>query len=363
MAIARFMQRKLVDLLSQPIKYCYTALRNYLAPIALAKNGLVSILVAAAILLLNGCINNQALPMLRLGMNDWPGYAIAIYAQEAKLFEKRGIQVEIIKFNNQQDNIRATIRGAQDMSFVTLWELMQIDPGNDKPAVILAADVSAGSDAIVARSNINNISEIRGKKVSAKLGTVAHLILLEALQSVAIAPQEVEIIDVSNERGAELLAQGKVDAAVMWEPLLGKTIKNRDFKIIFDTADVDSLVVDCLAIRSKSVTTNKNKLIKFILAWFDAIQDVKNKPELVFAAIAKRTNQTPEAVAKGYSGLKKGDIALNKRMFDKNGRLEAIIGEAQRLLREDPRHGRVIRDDVEIASEPLMQAISIWKSQ
>ncbi len=357
------MLRNLIELLFQQLKYFSTSTRNYLAPIALSKVALVSALIATMVVVLNGCVNSQALPVLRLGMNDWPGYAIALYAQEAKLFEKRGIQVEVVNFNNQQDNIRATIRGAQDMSFVTLWELMQIDPSNDKPAVILAANVSAGSDAIVARSSINTISDIRGKKVSAKLSTVAHLILLEALQSVAIKPEEVEIVDVSNERGAELLQQGKIDAAVMWEPLLGETSKNPDLKIIFDTADVDSLVVDCLATRAEKVRTRKGDIVKFILAWFDAIKDVENNPDLVFGAIAKQTNQTLEAVAKGYSGLNKGDIDLNKRMFDRNGRLEAVISESQRLLREDTRHSRVIRNDIEIASVPLMEAIEIWRPE
>lgn len=356
------MLRNSIDLLFQQFKYFSKSIHKYLALISPSKSGLVSVLIAITIVTLNGCFNNQALPVLRLGMNDWPGYAIALYAQEAKLFEKRGIQVEIVNFNNQQDNIRATIRGAQDMSFVPLWELMQIDPADDKPAVILIADISAGSDAIVARSSIKKVSDIRGKKVSAKLGTVAHLILLEALQSVAIAPNEVEIVDVSNKRGAELLEQGKVDAAVMWQPLLGETIKNPDFKIIFDTADVDSLVVDCLATRSEKVRTHKGDIVKFIWAWFDAMQDVKNNPSIVFDAIAKQTSQTPEAVAKGYSGLTKGDIVLNKRMFAKNGRLEAVISESQRLLREDVRHGRVIRNDIEIASELLMEAISMWRS-
>lgn len=362
------MLRKSVEFLSQQLKYFSSLFRNYLfrnylASITFTKIWLVSAMLVTTIFVINGCVNTQALPVLRLGMNNWPGYAIALYAQEAKLFEKRGIQVEITKFNNQQDNIRATIRGAQDMSFVTLWELMQIDPANDRPAVILVADISSGSDAIVARASVPSIKDLKGRKVSAKLGTVAHLILLQALQSGMLKPQDVEIVDVSNERGAELLQQGKVDAAVMWEPLLGETIKNADLKVIFDTADVDNLVVDCLAVSSKKVSIQRESLVKFILAWFDAIQDVEKNPNLVFGAIANQTNQTLEAVAKGYSGLKKGDIALNQRMFEKNGRLESIIADSQRLLLEDTRHARVIRNDVEIAPDPLMEAIKMWQPQ
>jgi NitT/TauT family transport system substrate-binding protein len=61
----------------------------------------------AIAILVNACSQTQELKTLRVGMNSWPGYSIALYAKEAKLFEKRGINVEIIRFNNQQDNNQA----------------------------------------------------------------------------------------------------------------------------------------------------------------------------------------------------------------------------------------------------------------
>lgn len=311
--------------------------------------------------IVHGCVlkPNSSLTSLRVGMNNWPGYAIALYAKDTGLFEKRGLNVELIRFNNQQDNIRATIRGSLDASFVPLWEALQVDPGNDRPAYLLAADISYGSDGIVARPEVKSIADLQGKTVGAKLGTVSHLILLEALKSNNLKPSDIEIKDVSNDTAVQLLKQGQLDAAVVWEPLLSQTAKDIQGQIIFTTKDVDSLVIDGLATRASFATQHQTELTQFILAWFDTIHAVETKPNEVFENVARQLGQTPEAFKQDYSGLKKGDIALNQRMFD--DRLQEAKQEIIQLLHADPRHRQVIREDIDINDQPMRAAIQAWK--
>ncbi|AFY75198.1 ABC-type nitrate/sulfonate/bicarbonate transport system, periplasmic component [Synechococcus sp. PCC 7502] len=299
--------------------------------------------------------------VLSIGINNWVGYSIALYARSSGIFARRGLEVKLVHFNNQQDNIRATMRGSQDASFVPLWEVMQVDPANDKPVFIMVTDISAGSDGIVARQGFNSVKGLKGGRIGAKLGTVAHLILLEALKSHNLKPEDVTIQDVSNERSSNLLEQGLLDAAVMWEPNLSKTAKDIDGKVIFTTKDVDSLVIDGLATRSTVLKDNQDWLSRFILAWFDTIHAVETNPDQVFEAIAREIKQTKAIVARDYSGLIKGDIAMNRRMFIPNGRLREATAESAKLLRADQRHGRIIRDDVEINSEFVLKAINDWQ--
>ncbi len=316
-------------------------------------------IILALTVLFGGCFQTQELETLRVAMNSWPGYSIALYAKEAKLFEKRGIKVDFIHVSNQQDNIRATMRGAYDMSFAPTWEVMQVDASNEKPTIVLVVDISAGSDGIVARSGITSVKDLKGKKIGTKLGTVTHLVLLEALKSNQMQPEDVEIQDVSNERGIELLKAGTLDAAVVWEPSLSQTAKEIGGKVIFTTKDVDSLVIDSLITRSDFLKSHKGEITKFILAWFDAIHAVETEPDKVFESIGKQIKQTKEIAAKDYAGLKKGDILMNQRMFA--GRLLEVTRESAKLLREDSRHSRILRSDVEINAEPLLDAIKDWR--
>ena len=321
---------------------------------------LVSIFFSLSI---KGCIFSREaqLEPLRIGLNNWPGYAIMFYAQETGIFAKRGLSVELVRFNNQQDNVRAMLRGALDASFVPFWEVMQADPGENKPVYLLVADVSYGSDGIVAQSPIKSVKELKGKQVGTKLGTVSHLILLEALNAHQLQPLDVEIDNILNETAVEKLQAGSLDAAVLWEPTLHNTAKAIQGNVIFTTREVDSTVVDGLVSSASFVTAHKAVLTKLLLAWFDTIHAVETEPETVFEIVGQKIGQTGESFAEDYAGLRPGDLEMNQRMFGSDGRLSAVKETIIRLLQADPRHSNVIRQDVEINGELVLKAIEEWQ--
>jgi len=320
------------------------------------------VLTLAVSLIVNACsLAPQQLAPLRVGIVSWAGYDIALYAQEAGLFKKHGLDVQLVRFENQQDSTRAMLRGNLDANFASLWDVMQSDPGNDKPAVVMVTNISHGADGIVAQPAIKSVANLRGKRVGAKLGTVNHQILLEALNLHQIKPQEVKIEDISNETAVDLMQQGLLDAAVYWQPLLGETAQAIKGNIIFTTQEVDSLVIDTWVSRSTITRTKKAELKQFIMAWFDIMSAVEKKPNVVFQKVAQNLGQKGEAFAKDYAGLKKGDIAMQQNMF-LSGRLPKAIAQMAELLKSDPRAGRMPRQDVEINTEIVTTAIEEWKS-
>ncbi|MDY6782282.1 MAG: ABC transporter substrate-binding protein [Cyanobacteriota bacterium] len=297
---------------------------------------------------------------LRVGISRWPGFDIAFYARETALFKKRGLEVELIPFENQQDIVRAVMRDALDAGFIALWDAMQADPSSDDPAFILATNISHGADGIVAQSGIQSLEDLRGKKVGAKLGTVNHLILLEALKHHKIQPSEVQIVDISNEEAARRLRENRLDGAVVWEPLLAETAKAIQGNVVYTTQEIDSLVIDGLVSRSSHIQDKKAALKQFMLAWFDLMHAIETKPTEVFEIVGKQFGQTGEAFASDYAGLKKGDIALNRQMFV-GGALQAAVRDMVQLLRADPRHGRIVRENIDLDAELITTAIQAWR--
>ncbi len=89
---------------------------------------------------------------------------------------------------------------------------------------------------------------------------------------------------------------------------------------------------------------------------------VNTKPQEVFQQVGKALKQDSTSFANDYSGLQKGDIAMQKRMFQSEGRLHAATEQLIQLLQEDPRHGHIARKDVEIDPEPVTAAIKEWKA-
>jgi ABC-type nitrate/sulfonate/bicarbonate transport system substrate-binding protein len=54
------------------------------------------------------------------------------------------------------------------------------------------------------------------------------------------------IEDISKETAVDLMQQGRLNAAVLWQPLLGETAQSIKGNIIFSTQEVESLVIDML---------------------------------------------------------------------------------------------------------------------
>jgi NitT/TauT family transport system substrate-binding protein len=305
---------------------------------------------------------NQALKPLRVGITSWVGFDIALYSEPSGIFKQRGLEVELVRFENQQDSSRAVMRGALDVAFVSLWDVMQVDPGNGTPVVLMTTNISAGADGIVAKPEIKSLADLRGKTVGAKLGTVNHLILLEALMVHKIKPSEVQIMDYSNDVAAQKIEGGEIDAAVLWQPMLGETAKKIKGNIIYTTKQVDSLVIDILISNDSIVKAKKAQLKQFMLAWFDVMHAVETQPKTVFDTVGEKLGQSGESVARDYAGLKKGNITLNQRMFAADGRLNSAKTELVQLLESDPRHGRVISEDVKIDGTLVNEAMAGWKS-
>jgi NitT/TauT family transport system substrate-binding protein len=302
---------------------------------------------------------SQKLKPLRIGITNWPGYDVALYAEETGLFKQRGLDVELVRFTSPPDAARALLRGALDASFMNLSVAMQADPNDDSPVFILVTDISHGSDGIVAQSNIKSIQDLKGKQITAKLGAANHLILLEALNFQKLKPQDVDIIDVPNDVAIQLMQKGEVDASAIWQPLLSKIANEINGNIIYTTKDVDTLVIDGLASRSSILNEKQSEFKQFSLAWFDLMQLVDTKPSEVFSQVGKQLGQSPEVFAKSYGGLQKGDMQLNERMFAK-GRLTEAVQQLRQLLEADLRNSRTLRRDFQINPQPTLSAIEVW---
>lgn len=315
-------------------------------------------------LILHSCflIPKTQLQPLTIGITTWPGFDIVLYAKATGIFKQRGLDVNLVRFENQQDSSRAVMRGALDAAFVALWDAVQVDAGDDKPVIVLVTNISYGADGIVAQAPIKTVKDLKGKRVGAKLGTVNHLILLEALQQHKMLPTDVQIADVANETASQLVEKKLLDAAVIWQPLLGETAKKAQGNIIYTTKELDSLVIDTLLTRKANVQAKKAELIQFLSAWLDIMYAVQTKPAEVYEKVAQLLKQSPASFASDYAGLKKGDIPMQKRMFQDQGRLQQGLEQMSQLLQSDKRAGRLPRQDLEINRELITTAIEGWKS-
>ena len=98
----------------------------------------------------------------------------------------------------------------------------------------------AESLAVRNNANINSLQDLKGKKVAVPFSSTAHYSLLSALKLEGINASEVIILDMQPPDILAAWQRGDIDAAYVWNPVLGKLLENgkttffKDMTMAFD---------------------------------------------------------------------------------------------------------------------------------
>ena len=160
-----------------------------------------------------------------------------IVAKKLGLVENAlGIPVKWIKFDSGGDLNRAVAAGQIDFGSV----------GNPPATIgiarglpyegILALDVLGSVEALAVRQDagISSVADLAGKRVTLPFGTTTHYLLMTALKNAGVDPAKVKIIDLAPPDALAAWNRHDIDAAYIWEPVVGKMVAAQG-KIILDS--------------------------------------------------------------------------------------------------------------------------------
>lgn len=314
-------------------------------------------------LLTNACFHRDRRWPLRIGINDWIGYQVISAAQALGFWQQRNLEADLIEFNNLEDATRALYRQGVDATFTNLWDLLQLcQEENDlHPVVLWVTNISYGSDGIVARPPYQSVADLKGKRVAAKLGSVNQLILLEALQTYDLMPQDLEILNLSNEIAVQHLRSGAIDGAVLWQPLLGEVAREIGGKIVHHTGQIDSLVIDVLAADARVLEKRPEEFRSLIWVWLDVMQAIQQRPRAVFEILAEKQGRPVSEIAADYQGLIAGTLSLNINRFSHERPLASKIQKIIALAERDPNHPKDLKNAIQVDPAFTLSALKSWQ--
>jgi len=179
---------------------------------------LLTILAAGGIFFY-GQSQPKSLGKITLGWNTWPGNLPYLVAYEQGFFKEQGLEMEMIAEESYLKKVDDLISGKIDFSGdMALVDVVEKASKGGKLNVVLATDYSNGADGIVAKKEIKNISEFKGKKVAAEVGTLGEYLLYDALKKNNLELSDVQEVNLSAQEAAQAFIRGEVDAAVTYEP-------------------------------------------------------------------------------------------------------------------------------------------------
>ncbi|WP_455714759.1 taurine ABC transporter substrate-binding protein [Anaerosporobacter sp.] len=151
-----------------------------------------------------------------------------IARQEAYYEEILGTKVNIVQFDSGRDVNTAFVSGSIDISELGSSPTALGIANKLDYEVFWIGDIIGKAESLVAKkdSSINNISDLKGKKIATPFASTSHYSLLNALKLAGIKESEVTIVDLQPNDIYAAWERGDIDAAYVWYPVLGQLIED-----------------------------------------------------------------------------------------------------------------------------------------
>jgi NitT/TauT family transport system substrate-binding protein len=259
----------------------------------------LSILAMIGLFVLSACgssenmdkTNKASEPVkLTIGYLNVMDDAQVMLAEDAGIYEKYGLDVELKLFSSGTDLIKGIVGGQLDAGVLGFSNAVSWAGQGADLKVVSGAQM--GYHSLLARSDsgIESVADLKGKNLGTqKQGSTADLVLNGVmLKEVGLVRSDVNMVYVSPSVAVQSLAAGKVDAAFLFEPYDRIARLTADVKPIYEIGDVWPF--PCMVTITSGETLNdKRDIINKVLdAQKEAIEMLENEPEKSAELLAAR---------------------------------------------------------------------------
>ncbi|WP_040792502.1 ABC transporter substrate-binding protein [Nocardia paucivorans] len=151
-------------------------------------------------------------------------------------------------------------------------------------------------------SSANDLTDLRGKKVSASVGSAGHGTLVQALSRAGIDPNTgVEVLNQQPQVGASALESGQVSALSQFVAWPGLLVFQDKAKLLYDGAELNVPTFHGVVVRADYRQRHPEVVDAFLQAQLDATEFLRSEP-LDAARIVAEESGLPQEVVYLYNG-------------------------------------------------------------
>jgi ABC-type nitrate/sulfonate/bicarbonate transport system substrate-binding protein len=249
-------------------------------------------------------------------------------AREAGIFNKYGLDVEVIATPSGVEGMNALIAGEV--------QFLQISGGTTASAALGGADVMVVAttlDALVqnliARPEIEKAEQLKGKSVGiTRFGTSIDVGARLALKHFGLVPEkEVAIVQVGGMESMVSALQGnRIQAGILSYPAITQSLKLGN-RVLLDIASLGiPYAFTGITVRGRLIKEDSDLVRRYIMAQTEAIARAKRDKTLALKVMSKYLRTTnPAALTEAY------DIDVQKYML----RVPLTTAEAMKSVLDD----------------------------
>lgn len=261
---------------------------------------ITSFIIALSVILLVSCTSNKKqenkdMPSLSIGVMSSMDYLPLAVAQREGYFAKHGVEVKIERFMsaNQRDiafQSGTVDGGVTDYTSAALLKSggfdMKLTSKCQAPFYIVAS----------AKSGINDVAALKGKKVAVSQNTVIDFCVDMALKSVGLTPADVEKVEINKIPDRfEMLRNNKIDATGLPNPFA--LIANSEGCNLLVAMDSLKYTVTGIVFSQSAIDTKTEAIRKMYAAYNDGVEYLNTHQVSDIKDILIKDMMFPEAVA------------------------------------------------------------------
>ena len=266
-----------------------------------------SLLFAAVMVLAAGSALGQS-KMSQVVVAYQPGdtNSQGIVKQQGWFSEVNGTPVIYKDFSSGADVYRAMASGAVDMGLIGNAPFTIAVTQGAKYTAVWWYVIGMTAEGLVVRdtSPIKAVADLKGKKVATPFGSTSDFMLHGTLDAAGLKPQEARLINLAPQAILAAWSRGDIDAAYIWEPVLGQLAKQNG-KIIAFNKDLLShgyLAGDVGFVKTSLLTEHPDVVKAWMKANIRAIDLIKTDPRQAEAVAAKAYGVSAEEIKATFEG-------------------------------------------------------------
>jgi NitT/TauT family transport system substrate-binding protein len=209
-------------------------------------------------------------------------------AKEAKLFEKYGLDLNLVYISGGPRSIMSLIGGSvQFVNHSGMPALEAYQRGAD--TALIASPMNQLEHSLVVQKSIVNVEQLRGKVLGmSTVGSLTDILLREGLRLNGIGEKDVTIVSVGD-LAARLngLQTGRIHGAII-AGIQTLTANKLGFRTLIDYSKLPIEISGSgILVRRSYVSKNPDTTLRFLKAWIEGLYLFKAKPEFAFSVLKK----------------------------------------------------------------------------
>jgi taurine transport system substrate-binding protein len=230
---------------------------------------------------------------LTIGYQTGDINVLLMYASQTGLFEKEGLQIKLVPFPAGPAMLPALASKEVDLAWMGEFPAVTAYSNGMGLEILMMErlDFTNVRLAVNPKAGINDLKDLKGKRIGASVGSTSHNHLLHALAKAGLKQEDVTVVNLTPANMPAAYLAGQIDAALTWEPNIG-LIEKEGAKAIATTRSLGMITGGIWVARPGYLDQNVDAVQRFLKVWRQAQADYKKNPQQVRQYEAARVKQT-----------------------------------------------------------------------